>query len=185
MFFCPKCSYSLDLKKGSILGDKTVAVSDKKITVKSVTAGINQVIKNNINPKEVKPNFTKEQMIKNKNYGKLEMEDKEKMLEIFNQSGGALTAMFLCTNCNWQNNINSTVKLYSYDKKENVKKINPNEYFLIFNNPILSRTKDYTCKNKECETHKKPELKEAIFYHENNNLEMKYICGKCLSFWTV
>lgn len=185
MFFCPKCSYSLDLKKSTIVGNKMVVASTKKIPVKSVTAGITQVIKNNINPNDLKISFTKDQLLRNKNYGKLSMEDKNKMLEIFNQEGGATSAMFLCNNCNWNQNIDSTIKLYSYDKMENTQKISPNEYFMIFNNPILSRTKDYSCKNLSCQTHKKPELKEAVFFHDNKTLNVKYICGSCYNSWII
>lgn len=184
MFFCPKCSYSLDLKKSTVIGNKSVIASEKKAQVKSVTSGITMVIKNNTDPTELTPKFTKEQMLKNKNYGKLSIEDKNKMLELFNQSGGASGAMFLCKNCNWMKDIDNTIKLYSYDVNENVKKVSPNEYFMIFNNPILSRTKDYSCKNKDCKTHKDVSKKEAVFYH-NNNLEVKYICGECYNSWTL
>lgn len=185
MFFCPKCSYSLDLKKSTLIGDKQVIIPTKKNVVKSVTSGINQIIKENVHPSEIKPTFTKEQMLKNKNYGKLNIQEKNKMLEIFNQNGGGSGAMFLCNNCNWKKEIVSTVKLYSYDTQENVKKISPNEYIMIFNNPILSRTRDYTCKNKECSSHKNLENKEAVFFHENDSLQVKYICGVCYSSWNI
>lgn len=188
MFFCPKCSYSLDLKKNisntNITKTKNIKTENKTI-VKSVTAGINKIIKEDTNPVEIKPSFTKEQMLKNKNYNKLSIQEKNKMLEIFNQTGGAVGAMFLCNNCNWQKEIEATIKLYSFNNKENLKKISPNEYFIMINNPILSRTKDYTCKNLECETHKNPHKKEAVFYHEGNNLEVKYICGACYNAWNI
>lgn len=185
MFFCPKCSYSLDLKKSSLIGNKQVIVSTKKIQVKSVASGINKVIKENINPSEIKPTFSKEQMLKNKNYIKLSIQEKNKMLEIFNQIGGASGAMFLCNNCNWKKEINNTIKLYSFNTQENVKKISPNEYVMIYNNPILSRTKDYSCKNKDCISHKNFDKKEAVFFHDNNSLQVKYICGACYSSWNT
>ena len=185
MFFCPKCSYSLDLKKSAIVGNKSVVVSTNKVEVKSVSAGITQVIKNDIDPAEIKPKFTKDQMVKNKNYGKLSFEDKNKMLEVFNQHGGAHGVMFLCNNCGWVKDINDTIKLYSYQAVENTQQITPNEYFILFNNPILSRTKDYSCKNKSCETHKKPDKKEAVFFHSDKSLEVKYICGSCYNSWTI
>ena len=185
MFFCPKCSYSLDLKKSSIIGDKSAIVSTKKINVKSVSAGITKVIKDNILPEDIKPSFTKDQMTKNKNFNKLSIEDKNKMLEIFNQYGGDYGAKFLCNNCSWMTDIKETIKLYSYNKKDNITKISPNEYFMIFNNPILSRTKDYSCKNKDCKTHSNNKLKEAVFFHNDNDLQIKYICGECLSYWFI
>lgn len=185
MFFCPKCSYSLDLKKSTVIGNKTVIASTKKVNVKSVTAGINKVIKENINPFEIKPSFTKDQMTKNKNYGKLSMEDKNKMLEIFNQSGGATGAMFLCNNCSWIKEIDSTIKLYTFNNKQDITQLTQEEYFMIFNNPILSRTKDYSCKNNKCTTHTKPENKEAVFFHNGKSLNVRYVCGTCYSSWFI
>lgn len=178
MFFCPQCSYSLDLKKSSI-----VIGSNKTYKVKSVTNGIKLIINENIEPSMVFPNFTREQLLKNKNYGKLSVESKNKMLEMFDQVGGSNVAMFSCNNCNWSEDLNQTVRLYSYSKDDKVVKVLDSEYLMIFNNPIYSRTKDYTCKNSECVTHKKPELKEAVFYRDNNSLVVKYVCGKCLNSW--
>ena len=184
MFFCPKCSYTLDLKKSSMIDNKQVIIS-KKTTVKSVTTAINNILKKQIEPTDIKPLFTKEQMLKNKNYIKLSIEDKNKLLEIFNQQGGELGAMFLCNNCNWTKQIDSTIKLYSFNTQENIKKISPNEYTMLFNNPIFSRTKDYTCKNKDCLSHKNINNKEAVFFHENNSLQVKYICGTCYYSWNI
>lgn len=184
MFFCPKCSYSLDLKKSAIINNKTVVAPTKKVLAKSVTAGI-KLIKEGIDPLTIKPSFTKTQMTKNKNYGKLKEDEKLKMIEIFEQSGGASGAMFLCNNCGWIKNIDSTIKLYTFESKDNTTQLSPNEYFMIFNNPILSRTKDYTCKNKVCETHKKPEKKEAVFFHDGKTLQVKYICGTCYNAWNI
>lgn len=186
MFFCPKCSYSLDLKKSAIIGNKTVvATTEKKVPVKSVSAGINKIFKEQINPNTIKPTFNKDQMLKNKNYGKLSMEDKNKMLEIFNQSGGATGAMFLCNNCGWINQIDSTIKLYTFDNLDKTTLVSPNEYFMIFNNPILSRTKDYTCKNKNCQSHTKNNIKEAVFFHNGKTLQVRYICGVCYNSWFI
>lgn len=184
MFFCPKCSYSLDLKKSTVIGNKTVVAPTKKVVVKSVTAGI-KAIKEGIEPSVIKPSFTKAQMIKNKNYGKLEFEEKNKMLDIFNQTGGASGAMFLCNNCGWLKEMDSTIKLYTFEAEDKTSVVSPNEYFMIFNNPILSRTKDYTCKNKDCATHKKPNLKEAVFYHDGKTLQIKYVCGACYNSWNI
>ena len=52
---------------------------------------------------------------------------------------------------------------------------------LYLNNPILPRTKLYVCRNKNCNTHKNPQLKKAIFFKENNNL--RYICSVCKTYW--
>jgi hypothetical protein len=186
MSFCPKCSYLLDIHKSKVVGSKVKAISsEKKTKVKSVSAGIKKVITEETNPSTIEPLFTKDQMIKNKNYNKLNIEQKNKMLNLFEQYGGNIGAMFLCNNCNWQSEIKSTIKLYNFNKNNNVKKILPEEFLLISHNPIYSRTKDYTCKNNVCKTHKNLSLKEAVFFKETNSIIVNYVCSSCLSSWTI
>ena len=58
---------------------------------------------------------------------------------------------------------------------------------LHLNNPILLRTKLYICRNKNCNTHKKPQLKKAVLFKENNKIRKRYdtlpkIYGKNTTF---
>ncbi len=53
----------------------------------------------------------------------------------------------------------------------------------MFSNPIYPRTKDYTCKNLNCITHKDKEKKEAVFYKDKTNNNLIYICGVCYNSW--
>ena len=185
MSFCPKCSYSLDLRKNIITMEKNNKNTIEKKKITSVSAGITQIVKNNIEPSLLDIKFSRDQMTRNKKFAALSMEDKNKMYEIFKQDGGGIDAMFSCNNCGWSKVIKNSTKLYSFDTKDNVKKILPDEYLLLVNNPIYSRTKDYTCKNDKCPTHKDFTKKEAIFYHGSKDLNVTYVCTECLSSWAL
>ena len=53
----------------------------------------------------------------------------------------------------------------------------------ILNNSLL-RTKNYICPNKNCESHKTPEIREAIMEHISyNSFIVKYICCVCGIEW--
>lgn len=186
MSFCPKCNYLLDIHKSKIVDSKLQSIKhQQKLPLKSVAQGITQIIKNKKDSELFEAKFTKEQMFKNKNYSKLDIEDKNKMLNLFQQYGGNIGVMFLCTNCNWNKEINETIKLYNYNKDNKLKKILPDEYYLMVHNPIYSRTKNYECKNKDCPTHKNKNIKEAIFFKEDNSLIINYVCGTCYNTWTT
>jgi len=183
MDFCPKCNYSLDLKKYTLkTGTSVPDLKIKKSKLKSISTVIKKIVKENIHHQYIIPLFSKDELLSNKSFNKLSEDDKNKVLKIFEQHGGAVpTAIFSCNNCNWSKQINQTIKLYNFTKQENIVKIKPSEYLMIFKNPIYSRTKDYNCKNKECKTHKDIKLKEAVFYHTHNSLEVNYVCGQCLN----
>ncbi len=44
---------------------------------------------------------------------------------------------------------------------------------------IVARTRKYKCPNNKCETQKKPELKEAIFFRAGSTHKLTYICVVC------
>ena len=188
MFFCPKCSYSLDIKKSSgITKEKetekeTEVFTGKKIT--SVAVAIKEIIENKINPVDLNVSFTIESMKKNPKYKSLNTQEKSKMLQLFDQTGGSINAEFKCTNCSYSQQINQTTKLYQINVNDNSKKMTDADYFLIVNNPILARTRDYTCKNSLCPTHKNPDSKEAVFYHHNKSLTINYVCTVCRFAYT-
>ena len=50
--------------------------------------------------------------------------------------------------------------------------------------PILPHTRNYTCPNTKCETHAKPQLKDAVMTRiTTNSYTMMYVCCKCLTQW--
>jgi aspartate carbamoyltransferase regulatory subunit len=80
--------------------------------------------------------------------------------------------------------ITETTILYQInmeDKDIKIKNLEENE--LLVKNPLLPHTHDYTCKNPSCITHKKNELKDAVFYKDKNSYKPNYICTICFYNW--
>lgn len=50
--------------------------------------------------------------------------------------------------------------------------------------PVLLKTKNYTCPNNKCDTHKHPENKSASIERINSNIyKVYYICDICGTSW--
>jgi DNA-directed RNA polymerase subunit M/transcription elongation factor TFIIS len=54
--------------------------------------------------------------------------------------------------------------------------------FMIYDN-TLPRTIYNTCPNKECISHTKPELQEAVYIQDPNTIKLIYICVNCATEW--
>lgn len=176
MYFCPKCSYLLDIKKSTNIN---VDDDEKQILEKPSDA-----FKKIKSLSKYTPNFTKEEMIKDKKYSKLKKSDKEKLNKLFDIV--YTDAMFFCNNCNYSKQLDKTFLLYKFEKKnltESNKTIEDNQ--ILSKSPILPRTKDYICKNPNCTTHKNPALKEAVYYRDENSLTLNYLCTVCNYNWKI
>jgi hypothetical protein len=179
MYFCPICSYILDIGKSS--NDDTENTED--IIKISNIDDIFKLLTNNIDLSNYKPTFSKDDIIKNKKYKKISESDKNKINQLYDNiihSG----AEFKCPNCNYNKEITTTTLLYQItidDKSNLIKSLEENE--LITTNPILPHTHDYSCKNVDCSTHKNIKLKNAVFYKEKNSYKVNYICCVCYYGW--
>jgi len=49
----------------------------------------------------------------------------------------------------------------------------------------LPRTKDFTCKNSNCITHKDSKLKEAVFLKIPKSYNLTYVCTTCHYSWNL
>ena len=176
MYFCPQCNYSFDISK-STSSDVKKILSTPEDVIKRFRAGkdlINYTV-----------SFKKEDLFKHKKIGKLSNEDKNKLNVLFEKTNDFNRIEFKCVNCNFRKPINSSIKLYEIDfVDDNVSKFkSTNENKLLFYNPIYPRTKDYTCKNMNCITHKDSTNKEAVFYKDKKTNLLVYICGVCYTNW--
>jgi hypothetical protein len=179
MYFCPNCSYILDIAKSSL-----VTQSDIKDQI--IISKVNDVFKlleDNQNFDNYHADFTKDELIKNKKYQKLKENDKNKLNVLFEEniiSGAELK----CDNCNYIKQIQETTLLYQIimeDKLEKINSIEENE--LMAKDPLLPHTHDYICKNINCITHKENNKKNAIFYKDKNSYKVNYICCICYYNW--
>ena len=91
-------------------------------------------------------------------------------------------AYFICRFCkNYKKIEPGTViysKTYYADDLEEIE-----DYSLAVYDNTLARTRGYVCHNRECETHKNPDIREAIL---TKNLQGKivYVCAHCKISWT-
>ncbi len=181
MYFCQKCNYSFDISK-SIASDtesQKIKIDTPENAIKKLNSGKNL--------EEYSADFKFEDLESNKLYEKLSDENKEKLNILFEKSTDNITGiMFKCNNCNYSKRIKETIKLYqmNVDSVYSVyRSIDDNK--LLFMNPIYPRTKDYSCKNINCITHKDKSTKEAVFFREKDSYLTNYICGTCFNSWKV
>ena len=174
MYFCPECSFSLDISKTSGIEEDTRKELEKpKDAIKRLDKDLTKY----------KPKFTKNKLINDKGFQKLNNEEKQRLEVLFSFSFS--NAEFKCQNCGYNDVIKKTISLYSLDNNENVKINTIEDNKIIAADRTLPRTRDYNCKNLECSTHKNPNDKEAVFYREGNNYEVNYICTKCFFGWKI
>ncbi len=186
MYFCPKCNYSFDISK-STAEDKEESVEDNRKSLDNVESALKR-LKAGKNLNDYKADFKLEDLESNKIYIKLDEEDKDKMKVLFEKPSASLLGgiMFKCNNCNYKKRINETIRLYqlNVDSAYSVyRSIDDNK--LLFMNPIYPRTKDYSCKNINCISHKDEKNKEAVFFRDKDSYLTNYICGICYNSWKV
>ena len=180
MYFCPICSYVLDIGKSN---NKDEDENNTNIIKISNVDDMFKLLADNTDLYNYKPTFNKYDIIKNKKYKKISESDKNKINQLYDNiiySG----AEFKCPNCNYNKEIITTTLLYQItidDKPTTIKSLDENK--LITMNPILPHTHDYTCKNLDCSTHKNIKLKNAVFYKEKGSYKVNYICCVCNYGW--
>ena len=176
MYYCPECNYSFDISK--------LTKSKTKKTLETVEDAIKRY-RAGKDLSDYSANFSKEELLKHKKIIKLSKEEKDSFSALFENTSTFEKIEFKCVNCNFRKPINSSIKLYEIDFiEDNVSKFKSiSENKLLFNNPIYPRTKDYTCKNINCITHKDKKNKEAVFYKDNKTNHLVYICGVCFTNW--
>ena len=96
--------------------------------------------------------------------------------------------VFLCENCGHIKPVTKSIKLYELNKSVNIDTFSTlSDNKLICSDPILPRTRDYTCKNDTCLSHKKTEsvLKEAVYYRTEDTYNVHYVCCVCHFSWEI
>ncbi len=116
-------------------------------------------------------------LILNRLYEKLPKNSKILKSQISNK-----IAYYCCKNCGYHFEIKNETFIFRRNTN------NDNEFYntnIVLNkhDTTLPYTKEYVCINKECQTHKTPSLKKAVFYRKNNTYNIRYICCVCDSYW--
>jgi len=176
MYFCPKCNYMYDVKKG------TVTVN--KLPIDSVVDLLKIIKTDPDNLNKYKATFNYNELKENLKFKKFNETIKQNIEQLFkNQISGT---KFFCNNCGFQENITKSIKLYEENfKKKNHNITSINDLKLLVHDQTLPRTKDYMCKNINCITHKDPSNKESIYYKNNNSYKLNYVCVICYTQWNI
>ena len=99
-----------------------------------------------------------------------------------NNQGQNKTSYYYCKNCGHNEKIPNSTFIFSRGNEKNDNKINY-KFLLYKNDNTKPFSRKYTCINKNCKTHKNPEIKKAVFFSNSGTYSKKYICTICESFW--
>lgn len=184
MFFCPKCSYLLDINKINKIN------TDNKEILDLTSSNLKKIINNQLNLKKYNINFTIYTLEKNNYYKKLSNENKMKLKKSIsthlNNNLNNFNVQFNCKNCEWNEPITETKLLYKMTVQKYKKEYTQHDFKLLVKDPTLPRTKDYTCKNLKCITNipNNKIQKEAVFMRNSNSYALTYICTICNFGWS-
>ena len=191
MYFCPKCSYVLDI-------GKTNKDSDDKELLEDVDDVIKEYKKGNIDKFNI--NITNDELKDYSKFKKMKKKDQKELEKLLTNNKESSSVYFQCNNCNYSENINNSILIYKVKinhkvSSENTIKRDLNQissknktvedYKLIAMNPILPRTRDYNCRNLKCITHTNKVKKEAVFYKNPETYDIHYVCTVCYHPWKV
>jgi len=179
MYFCPNCSYIFDIAKYSQIDNP----DENKEVIKKIT-DLFKLVENNANLNDYNIEVSKDELLKNKRFQKLNQEIQSNILKLYEETN-IIGIEFKCNNCNYSHPITQTTLLYhiSMDNINNIKPSTLVENELITKNPLLPHTRDYICKNSKCKTHSDSSIKDAIFTKNKDNYKVNYICCICYYNW--
>lgn len=179
VFFCPECLYSLGISKSTNIDD----YDDDKKSI-NIAEALKLLSKDDTTFQNFKPDFSKNDLIKNKKYQKLSVNDKSNLNLLFTNQ--VSEADLKCNNCGYKKQVDETIKLYEYnvnDKTSVIRTLEDNKLLTL--DPTLPRTRDFTCKNVNCTTHKSKDPKEAVFLRQSKSYNLTYICTTCYYSWNT
>ncbi|MBA42693.1 MAG: hypothetical protein CMF62_01615 [Magnetococcales bacterium] len=210
MFFCPVCSYSLDLSKtvpkaqvgGEVLSETTD--SEDSIMVGGVM-DFDKLIKLILQKKKINPTdisgIDMEVLQKSKQFKKLNVDEKnlifntvqdnlpkseKKLFKNKDDSNFTESAFFICKNCGFNKPIEGGTQIFKKsigDSKLSTTIQMPESYSDRIYDTTLPRTVRYICKNSKCTSHKDPSKREAVFFRLENSYKLRYICTACETTW--
>lgn len=188
MFYCKNCDYSLEISKNNNPELDVTQIIDinnperlVKIVLKNEKA--EQDIQYNIkfNEKELKDYLDKLEDIDD--------DQKDEILGRFEQiikhQKNISKFFFICNNCSTSYVLQPNTIVYSINFDKSTGGMIEEDVNIKIQDPILPRTKDYICPNKNCESRSDNSKKEAIFYRNGKDYHLRYVCTICKTQWDV
>ena len=208
MFYCPNCNNTYDIARTSakVGGSKEnfgfssePSMDDNLDNILTGGVNITNLISKILKDEAVTPvdleDLDINQVTKSIEYKKLKQDDKEKIYnkiqDMFPKEQKKITdtkqvdeddenlAFFVCSNCGYSVKIDDGTRIFSRTSSDISQSYTTGDYSDMLYSNILPRTRKYTCPNKKCESHTKPEKRQAVFFRKNNSYEVVYICSAC------
>lgn len=204
MFYCKHCNNTMDIAKtidnldlsgGGDLTESTVEMKGGD----AMGDIIDRIIsKKKISASEVS-NLSLPQLIKHIAYKKLKSSEKERVYNTINdllpkdkkvkkqgnEKNTSNSAFFICNNCGHHEAIKPKTMIYSKTLEGGNSTLVVEDQVSKVYSSILPKTRQYTCVNKDCISHKDVAKKIAVFYRLTGIYRMGYTCMACKSTWTV
>jgi len=183
MYFCPNCDNVFDITKHIEIKHTGGATPNYDQIVKDIIEE-----KEEINIDDVDVNA----LTKSNAYKKLKSRQKEyvynRVMDLMplnkkNLEDGTKIvnerAYFKCNNCGYLQKIKNGTLIFRRVSKVRTESYETIDVKNVVHSDILPRTRKYFCTNSNCESHKDPNKKEAVFFRLNNTYRIKYICLAC------
>lgn len=207
MFFCNRCGSTYEITnnvKQTLQQHGGKDIVKPKINVKNIIAKILNVAENKdkesiFDPEDGIEYLEEVDVINNPEFTKLEADDATMVLnklniylpkskkKVYTKSNIGLVkenkAYFVCTNCSNFDLINPGTLIFSQSNTENSDTF---DLTLCANNiydMTLPRDRNYTCPNKECQSHKNITKKEQVTKRYRNNQKLIHTCCACKIVW--
>jgi len=180
MFYCQKCNNLYDITDNV---NKIQKGSSYNMTSR-------EIINNILNNIEISNSSSIQKIIKSKDFRKLADDDKKKVKDYVREKKVEmekntkdiknLKAFFICSNCGNYEEIKDETLIAGKYFEINNKNSDFTDYIYDSTLPI---TRNYICHNKNCDSHKNPEKKQAVFFRDLNSYKIIYICKTCKTSW--
>lgn len=200
MFFCPNCDNSFDITK--MIPKKTDDEhSDKepmrggKRDLKELDKIIDDAIKGyKIEEKDVS-DYTMRDVENSPIFKKLNSKQREIVFNIISDlmptekkelkdtGVKVLPVHFLCKNCGYNEPVEEGTMIINRAETSEQSYISDIDPEKILKLKYLPYTRNYTCPNEKCITHKNKEKKNAVFMRLGTSLRIRYVCEPCKTSW--
>jgi len=192
MFYCPKCLNIYNITKSIKTSDQTGQLGGSKLDVI-----IEKILSNEDIKEDDKIKLDEDDLIQlNKidSYKKLQNKQKDYVFNYLNDmiqkkkitnkdNKIAKKMYFICKSCGNNEPIKEGSMIISRQSNKEITNesgFNPKEYLEM---KIYPRTRQYSCLNDKCDSHKKSEKKSAMFMRINGTYKIRYICEACETSW--
>ena len=188
MFYCPKCLNIYNITKSiktpdQIGGSKLDGIIEKILSNEDIEDDKIKLDEDDLIQLN-KIDAYKKLQNKQKDYVFNYLNDMIQKKKIINKDNKIAKKMyFICKSCGNNEPIKEGSMIISRQSNKEITNesgFNPKEYLEM---KIYPRTRQYSCLNDKCESHKKSEKKSAMFMRITGTYKIRYICEACETSW--